>query len=226
MNSLATCICVCGLNLAGANAAIVYTEGMGFLTTSGFPGRGSEVQDMDFDGDGAIDLYFRISPFTSYQLIPFPDTDNRVLAVRAALPELQKYAVQVQPGEVIGTATDPEIWWGLADRVRPTDLGPYLWNGNGFPWGWPREEELFVGVQLLIDGQVHYGWIGVKTRELQGAHGYVTGWAYETDAERPIVAGVIPEPAVLVLGITSALAAVFRRNRPPPDPGNSKFSIS
>lgn len=50
----------------------------------------------------------------------------------------------------------------------------------------------YVGFEFLIDGQVHYGWARLKLevtgRNYQTAV-YLTGYAYETIANKPIVAG-------------------------------------
>jgi hypothetical protein len=50
----------------------------------------------------------------------------------------------------------------------------------------------YVGFQFVIDGQIHYGWARIKLevtgRNFQVA-AYLTGYAYETIANKPIVAG-------------------------------------
>ena len=48
----------------------------------------------------------------------------------------------------------------------------------------------FLGVQFLINGQVHYGWIGfrsVKATPMLAAT--LGGCAYETESNTPIIAG-------------------------------------
>ena len=49
-------------------------------------------------------------------------------------------------------------------------------------------KERFLGVQFLINGEVHYGWIGFRsvTKDLTATLG---GWAYETEPNTPIIAG-------------------------------------
>jgi hypothetical protein len=50
----------------------------------------------------------------------------------------------------------------------------------------------YVGVKFLIDGAVHYGWVRLKL-EVTGNHFqvavYLTGYAYESTANKPIVTG-------------------------------------
>ncbi len=214
MKALQLLILGVAATLPAARAAIVYTPGMGIEVTSGLPGRGTLVQDLDFNGDGSIDLYFRSTIGSAYRLIPFPETEHRVLAIRIAPPESGQYAVQLHPGDVIGAPIPPETWWGIADRRNSFDYGPVLWDSLGDPWG-ATQEELYVGVQLNFDGQIHYGWIGIKLSFLGGT-GDVTGWAYETEPNKPIFAGEVPEPSTLLLGAAASIVFLRRRRHHPP----------
>ncbi len=62
-------------------------------------------------------------------------------------------------------------------------------TGSGGPW--QNVTDRYLGVKLIIDGQVHYGWIGFKqTRShLTLFQAQFTGWAYETEPNTPIRAG-------------------------------------
>lgn len=50
----------------------------------------------------------------------------------------------------------------------------------------------YVGFQFVIDGQIHYGWARIKL-EVTGRYfqvdAYLTGYAYETIPNKPIIAG-------------------------------------
>jgi hypothetical protein len=61
---------------------------------------------------------------------------------------------------------------------------------SGGPW--KNSVNRFLGLKFLINGEIHYGWarltvLADKNRELVSAK--LTGYAYETVANRPIVAG-------------------------------------
>ncbi|MEM1011182.1 MAG: PEP-CTERM sorting domain-containing protein [Planctomycetota bacterium] len=78
----------------------------------------------------------------------------------------------------------------------------------------------YIGVRTIIDGEQHYGWIGIVittkvNASLSGQpdelEGFVTGYAYESTPGVGLAAGVIPEPtsaAMLALG-----AAAFAARR-------------
>jgi hypothetical protein len=55
------------------------------------------------------------------------------------------------------------------------------WNGSNPP---------FLGLKFMIDGQVHFGWARVITTERSAT---LTGFAYETIPEKPIIAGATRE---------------------------------
>jgi len=60
---------------------------------------------------------------------------------------------------------------------------------------WANQQNRFLGVEFLIDGELHYGWIRLtvtldKVRSLTAT---VTGYAYETVANQSIKAGQITE---------------------------------
>jgi hypothetical protein len=67
--------------------------------------------------------------------------------------------------------------------------------GYFFPWA-PKGGNVqnhYVGLQFLIDGQVHYGWarlsVQIRPAEKSGVLAVLTGYAYETVANKPIEAG-------------------------------------
>lgn len=69
----------------------------------------------------------------------------------------------------------------------------------------------YVGLQLILDGIVHHGWVGVESDGL-ALHAFA--WGYETTPDTPIAAGAgIPVPsAVGVLGV-AGVASLRRRKR-------------
>lgn len=76
-----------------------------------------------------------------------------------------------------------------------TDFGDatYLdWNfQNGL---WQFQNNKYLGVNFLIDGQMHYGWVEISTIEGEDIRQGVAiqAYAYETTPDLPIIAGFIP----------------------------------
>lgn len=53
----------------------------------------------------------------------------------------------------------------------------------------------FLGVKFLISGETHFGWISFSSSAVTGPQATVTGYAYETEANKPITAGMCSEGA-------------------------------
>jgi len=56
---------------------------------------------------------------------------------------------------------------------------------------WYRTQNSFVGFQFSIKGETHYGWARLKQDVVSAyeIHTYLTGYAYETVADKPILTG-------------------------------------
>jgi len=74
-------------------------------------------------------------------------------------------------------------------------------SGSSFSYGqWLYTENRYLGLKFTIDGQVHYGWARLSVYPLSGLGGVtLTGYAYETIPNKPIIAGKINGPDVVVL---------------------------
>jgi hypothetical protein len=55
---------------------------------------------------------------------------------------------------------------------------------------WLKVETAYLGLKFVVDGEVHYGWARVKLVSPGGyASGSISGYAYETVPNQPIVTG-------------------------------------
>lgn len=147
---------------------------------------------LDLNNDGADDFLF---DFTSYgpgsyfsrALVAYPLRGGGFIGK----PEIAGvYASALLRGAKIGPSVD--FYAGaLIEESRGRDHGSQLltgqWSGN------PKNR--YLGVQLSVNGQTHYGWIRltVTTGPLQNSgvpmSAKITGYAYETVPNKPIKAG-------------------------------------
>jgi hypothetical protein len=70
-----------------------------------------------------------------------------------------------------------------------SDLGPWAGKGKGV-------RDRYLGLKFVVDGEVHYGWARLSVtlghdRQHDDVSGTLTGYAYETVADKPIIAGEI-----------------------------------
>lgn len=84
---------------------------------------------------------------------------------------------------------------GLGDGFEPTTqvmAAKSAESGSTVSYGgWLGAENKYLGLNFKIDGEIHYGWARLNVR---WNHEYrlvatLTGYAYETDAGKPIIAG-------------------------------------
>lgn len=63
-------------------------------------------------------------------------------------------------------------------------------------WGRKQKNQRYLGVRFLIDGETHYGWVRLTVITPQDGpmSATITGYAYETVANKPIFAGTEGRP--------------------------------
>jgi hypothetical protein len=80
-----------------------------------------------------------------------------------------------------------QIGPGVAFRPLGVMLYGSIFSGTHSFGPFAHTGTRFLGVGLSINGQVHYGWIGF--RKVDKFTAKLIGWAYETQANTPILAG-------------------------------------
>jgi hypothetical protein len=136
------------------------------------------VNDLSISWDSwghgkAIDVALKANAVIGYT------KNNRVFA--AAL----KGGVSVGPKKKFVT-DEASMWIGNDSSGSVTSRGPWL-----------NVQNRYLGVKFSIKGKTHYGWVRLNVSEDQpGIKALITGYAYETVADRPIVAGKKKGPYV------------------------------
>lgn len=210
--------------LAGAaGAQIQYTplSGMdGLLEADG------DIVPIDFDGDGMREFeVFYEEPAAgnlNIKLEAFPDVDANNVTDE----------ILVDPTQVAGNSNNP-LALALGEAIDPNETATRAWqfigrtdtglspsgvsNSNGGGNFRSVGVEEFIGVRTVIDGNTHYGWVGIEITALNDATdiltGVVTGYAYETTPGVGIAAGAIPAPGTAALLALGAIGASSRKRR-------------
>jgi hypothetical protein len=94
--------------------------------------------------------------------------------------------VKIGPGGKFATSN---FWMGgvsATDGEQPSYFGPWAPKGG-------NEKARYVGLKFVMDGETHYGWARFNVQMRQPTKGnlqaYLTGYAYETVPNGPILAG-------------------------------------
>ena len=174
---------------------------------------------IDLNGDGTGDVFFK----GGGPMIDFFVTDgNRALVVAPPPPNLGGLAANLPAGSIIGAGSmDSGVfrWYGgfpapgIAESYGlPLDIHAMAFSdlnthGNN---GYFFNASGYIGIEIQIEGQPHFGWIHITNETGMGHGGYVDAWAYESEPSQPIRAGQVPEPEVFLLLVCCAVM-VFRR---------------
>ncbi len=98
-------------------------------------------------------------------------------------------------------------------------------GGSSFPVGdWINVTNRYLGLRFQINGETHYGWARLTVEYQHGLQTTLTGYAYETIANRPIITGpteiasnkqptILPERASLGLLAAGAPGLSARKGK-------------
>lgn len=165
-----------------AEAKIVYTP-----ADQSLPFGGTQVVHVPFDinGDGIPDIVFTwgtAGAYGSYTAVG-PETGNGIVGApgsAAALP----WGARIGSKDTFMTGPETMIEVGGC-HSKCSVMGP-----------WADVHSRYLGVKFQISGQTHYGWVNLDTT--RGT--VVTGYAYETVPNKPLVAGEKTEPTASAVG--------------------------
>jgi hypothetical protein len=183
------------LAMAGASEAeVVYTE-TNQVTHTGFP------LYIDLNDDGIKDFMLRTMYYAGSSGlevgIDAAGCSNNLVAgrrFRSSGGYFFSAASALHAGARIGPKGNfyvryplmaVELFDGAGSQY--SDQGPWARKGKGV-------RNRYLGLKFVIGGEVHYGWARVSVtlghqRQLDDVIGTLTGYAYETVPDKPIVAG-------------------------------------
>jgi hypothetical protein len=92
-----------------------------------------------------------------------------------------------------GAKIGPALPFGGSSMARSDPGGKSDWYGH-----WVNVRDRYLGLSFKIKGKTHYGWarLNVKLMPYDGFTATLTGYAYETIPNKPIIAGKTPDPDV------------------------------
>jgi hypothetical protein len=192
------------LALAGASEAkVVYTE-THQVTRPGVP------LHIDLNHDGINDFVLRTTIYANsgYFEIGLDASGLRKNAVAGRRFSNSGYFFSAASALPAGTQIGPERKF----PVRFPFMAVELFNGVGSqysdegPWAGKGKgvRNRYLGLKFVIHGKVHYGWARLSVtlahhRQFDDVSGTLTGYAYETIPNQPIIAGQITGPDVTTM---------------------------
>jgi hypothetical protein len=208
-----------------AEAKIVYTKADVTISY----GNGLFLLDLNHDGiaDFGLGLEHYVTSLGGFLSSLFGSPWEKGNAVWG---KNKKYASALPPGIHVGEGQFPvggDLMWKHSSYSKGVhNFGPWANGGKGV-------NNRYLGFKFLIQGKVHYGWARLNT--ICCLESKLTGYAYETIANRPIITGKTkgpddvveqpnpasrtapaPQPATLgMLAMGSPSLSVWRRRESP-----------
>jgi hypothetical protein len=167
------------------------------------PPVGPTIYEFDVNRDGTVDVGFGSVGFT---LIAYTAAPNAILHWPTGGLDIGGDAAPLPDGSIIGA--DPSLirvgllWKDGNSRMSQCyDVGcaGLFTNANAA-----------VGLRFAAADGIHYGFLAYEADPETGT-GWLTGWAYETAPDTPIVVQPIPEPSSLVL-VAAGTGLLWKRN--------------
>jgi hypothetical protein len=229
LNTYALAASAAGVSLLAlaqpADAKIVYTSAHVKIAVN-------EHYGIDLDHNGTSDIYLGRGPDEGVSFLfasANPNLGNGVAVART----YREWALAIRSGATIGPARKFE-----GNSYFP-DMATACCSGTGYKWGGPWAnggkglKNRYLGIKFNSGGKFHYGWarvtVTIENPKINRFSSEVlTGYAYETIPNKPIIAGqtkgrddiaerpgaalTTPEPATLgMLALGERGLSIWRR---------------
>lgn len=185
---------------APLRGAVIFTDVPDVnLMAGGFGGEVFYNVDLNNDGIHEVQVAGRFGDFyvTSY-------TTTKVAGISAQPPDVGGFAHPFVLSDSIYSQPPENRSWnsGISSIIGCQEIGCIgLWTAGGTN---------YVGVEFQLETGIHYGWIAIEMQFIFGG-GHLLSYAYESEPNRPIVAGAIPEPSTAML-VGTGTALLLKRN--------------
>jgi hypothetical protein len=165
-----------------AEAEVVYTPADIHVYDSR---TGVKSVSLDINNDGQPD--FRFQALWGESFSSGNDVVYQTMKVYGNVPSNQGLSTRGDKAALrIGAPIGPEGKFGPNPVMAVCDD----FNGRRFSSGqWINVSSRYLGVKFQIDGETHYGWVRMN---VNCNNATITGYAYETIANQPLRAGVLP----------------------------------
>lgn len=105
----------------------------------------------------------------------------------AVVVKAKGFAAALHAGKLIGRGEKFKAGNFLMDRCFSKSAFSTSHPVHSFLGPWVRLSRGYLGLKFTINGKIHYGWARLTNTTCSG--GTLTGYAYETIPDKPIIAG-------------------------------------
>jgi|SRR5580704_3004841 hypothetical protein len=166
-----------------ADAKVVYTPANQELPTP----FGTLLVDLNHDGIPDVSMSVLISTHVGSGHFTFAGGISAQGLSGNALATSNALVLADSVGELIGSSDNFGAKGLVAScSIRNSISGSHHHKVKGL---WRSAGSRYMGVKFSIGGETHYGWIRLKGFSCSGETPFLTGYAYESEANKPIDSG-------------------------------------
>ena len=150
---------------------------------------------LDLNHEGVVDYSLKTQLITgsfgmSGRLGIYPALRNQIC--RGNTSHLRFFATAFPAGKRLGAKRQ----WQPGTAPMATYTTFFLSSWHDGPWF--DVQHRYLGLKFLVNGRYHYGWARLNTKmSRQGIDAVLTGYAYETIPNKPIITGKTKGPDVI-----------------------------
>jgi hypothetical protein len=190
-----------------AGARIVYTPAHVVLDHFYIP------LDLNHDGINDFSFIFATGNRSSALIVGPPNSNGNTVVHNASYASALRAGVRVGggktgPPKLFGSYSMALRGWSCRSKNSCTTWFEGQWANGG-----KGVKNRYLGFKFMIKGKTHYGWARI-TVEPKSAHGVLTGYAYETIANKAIITGKTKGPDEM--GRVEQLPAAINASIPEP----------
>jgi hypothetical protein len=182
-----------------ADAKVVYTHANVPIEVDG----GTVTLDLNHDGINDFQFSNIFSVENRHGHSPSDAYSFSYLNVDPAQPSNRICAVESN-GRLCAAAVQRGVRVGPHSPFQPSDSGLVMAagsNGGLASCPWRPVMKAYLGLKFAIKGNVHFGWARIERVPSNGGGfpAVITGYAYETVPDKPIIAGRTKGPDVVTI---------------------------
>jgi len=204
-------VSVSALAAGMAEGAVIYSGPLNLQQDFDSLGR----QPVDMTGDALSDFTFGYEASATKPYVDARTYVSTEIPVQSGWVSILGKANRGLPVTPAGTMIDASY---ASVYPATSDKRGYFFNDDGdtLAGDWSNTEinQGFVGIELNLGGQTHYGWLQfIDNPTADPVNLTLVDWAYESTPEMGIETAVIPEPSTLTLAGLGMAALLMLRNR-------------
>jgi len=159
---------------------IIYTD----LEPDFMSSNNNDVYNLDLDNNGTVDFTFNNLDSWAFWAEPNSNT-NGINAFVAVSGPFESYIVPIIKDDVISSKLNsPYFYDGYGCYLIMEFYDIYPPNSA---YGWQGKIDHYVGLQLMINDQIHYAW--VRFDVTNSKRWIIKDYAYNASPNKPILAG-------------------------------------